>query len=141
MEKKKTKTTKKMDLLTAIEQIVEKARDSKLSPEFYRKASRYIKYVSDKLDLTKEQSVMLALFIEFSCYDEDAKLKDMGKYLNCSTAKILRYTKEIDDLEKREIIRCCREGRHITYRVPFNYGTLFFFIRQQKRNAHHCGFP
>ena len=37
---------KQMDLLTAIEQIVEKAKDSKLSPEFYRKASRYIKYVS-----------------------------------------------------------------------------------------------
>ena len=37
-----------MDLLIAIEQIVEKAKDSKLSPEFYRKASKYIKYVSEK---------------------------------------------------------------------------------------------
>ena len=111
------KQKKQMDLLTAIEQIVEKAKDSKLSPEFYRKASRYIKYVSDKLDLTKEQSVMLALFIEFSCY-EDNEVKDISRFLNCSTAKILRYTKEIEDLEKREILRCCREGRHITYRVP-----------------------
>ena len=42
-----SKQKKQMDLLTAIEQIVEKAKDSKLSPEFYRKASRYIKYVSD----------------------------------------------------------------------------------------------
>ena len=33
-----TKQKKQMDLLTAIEQIVEKAKDSKLSPEFYRKA-------------------------------------------------------------------------------------------------------
>ncbi|ADE81496.1 hypothetical protein PRMUPPPA20_17300 [Xylanibacter ruminicola] len=48
-----TRQKKKMDLLTAIEQIVEKAKDSMLSPEFYRKASRYIKYVSDKLDLTR----------------------------------------------------------------------------------------
>ena len=111
------KQKKQMDLLTAIEQIVEKAKDSKLSPEFYRKASRYIKYVSEKLDLTKEQSVMLALFIEFSCY-EDNEVKDISRFLNCSTAKILRYMKEIEDLEKREILRCCREGRHITYRVP-----------------------
>lgn len=115
MEEKKTRTTMKMDLLSAIEQIVEKAKDSKLSPEFYRKASRYIKYVSDKLDLTKEQSVMLALFIEFSCY-EDNEVKDISRFLDCSTAKILRYTKEIEDLEKREILRCCREGKHITYR-------------------------
>lgn len=47
--------TEKMDLLTAIEQIVEKAKDSQLSEEFYRKANKYIKYVSDKQDLTKEQ--------------------------------------------------------------------------------------
>ena len=39
------KETKKMDLLTAIEQIVEKAKDSQLSKEFYRKANKYIKYV------------------------------------------------------------------------------------------------
>ncbi len=32
------KQKEKMDLLTAIEQIVEKAKDSKLSPEFYLKA-------------------------------------------------------------------------------------------------------
>ena len=61
-----TKQTKKMDLLMAIEQIVEKAKDSQLSKEFYRKADKYIKYVSDKLDLTKEQSVMMALFINRS---------------------------------------------------------------------------
>ena len=113
-----TKQKKQMDLLTAIEQIVEKAKDSKLSPEFYRKASRYIKYVSDKLDLTKEQSVLLALFIDYSYDDDDTCLKDISKYLNCSTAKILRYSKAIDDLEKREILRCCRDGRHVTFRVP-----------------------
>lgn len=112
-----TKQKKQMDLLTAIEQIVEKAKDSKLSPEFYRKASRYIKYVSDKLDLTKEQSVMLALFVDNS-YDDYTNLKDISKYSNCSTAKIIRYSKEIDELEKREILRCSREGRHISYRVP-----------------------
>ena len=112
------KQKKQLDLLTAIEQIVEKAKDSKLSPEFYRKASRYIKYVSEKLDLTKEQSVMLALFIEFSCY-EDNEVKDISRFLNCSTAKILRYTKEIEDLEKREILRCCREGKHITWKAYY----------------------
>ncbi len=112
------KQKKQMDLLTAIEQIVEKAKDSKLSPDFYRKASRYIKYVSDKLDLTKEQCVMLALFIDNSYDEDDICLKNISKYLSCSTAKILRYTKDIDDLEKREFLRCCKEGRHISYRVP-----------------------
>ncbi len=116
-----TKQKKQLDLLTAIDQIVEKAEDSKLSPEFYRKASRYIKYVSDKLDLTKEQSVMLALFINSSFSDEDGiLLKSISKYLNCSIARILRHITDINVLEKREFLRCCREGRSISYRIPID---------------------
>lgn len=61
-------TRRQMDLLTAVEQIVEKAQGSGLSSEFYRKAARPIKYVAEKMDLTREQSVMMALFIENSHY-------------------------------------------------------------------------
>ena len=43
-------TRKKMDLLTAVEQIVEQAKESQLSKEFYRKADKYIKYVSEKME-------------------------------------------------------------------------------------------
>ena len=122
-KEKKTRTTKKMDLLTAIEQIVEKAKDSKLSPEFYRKTSRYIKYVSDKLDLTKEQSVMLALFINRSA-DSSIRISKFSEDVKCSTIHILRYMNDIDVLEKRELIRCCRDlngdRRSISYRVPFD---------------------
>ena len=117
------KQKKQMDLLTAIEQIVEKAKDSKLSPEFYRKASRYIKYVSDKLDLTKEQSVMLALFMDKSD-DSSIRISDLSEDVKCSTIHILRYMNDIDILEKREFVRCCRDARgcrkSISYRVPFD---------------------
>ena len=42
--------TKKMDLLTAMEQIVEKAKGSKLGAEFYREANIYIGYVAERLE-------------------------------------------------------------------------------------------
>lgn len=117
------KETKKMDLLTAIEQIVEKAKDSQLSKEFYRKANKYIKYVSDKLDLTKEQSVMLALFVNRSD-DSSIRISEISCDVKCSTVRILRYMNDIDELEKREFIRCCRDyngyRKSISYRVPFN---------------------
>lgn len=117
------KETKKMDLLTAIEQIVEKAKDSQLSKEFYRKANKYIKYVSDKLDLTKEQSVMLALFINRSD-DSRILISEISRDVRCSTVRILRYINDIDELEKREYIRCCRDyngyRKSISYRVPFD---------------------
>ena len=100
-----TKQKIQMDLLTAIEQIVEKAKNSKLSPEFYRKASLYIKYVSDKLDLTKEQSVMLALFINRSD-DDSIRISDLGEFVKCQTVHMLQYLKDIDVLVKRELLRC-----------------------------------
>ena len=39
-------TKKKMDLLSAVEQIVDKAKGSGLSSEFYRKADKYITQLS-----------------------------------------------------------------------------------------------
>ena len=117
-----TKQKKQMDLLTAIEQIFEKAKDSQLSKEFFRKADKYIKYVSDKLDLTKEQSVMLALFVNHSD-DSRILISELSRDVKCSTIRILRYMNDIDELEKREFIRCCRDyngyRKSISYRVPF----------------------
>ena len=117
-------TSMKMDLLTAVEQVVEKARGTGLSSEFYRKAGRYIKYLSEKMELTKEQNVMLALFIDNSD-DSRITISDFGKYLDCRTTRIIRYMADIDVLEKRELIRCSHDNRHITYRVPIEVINAF----------------
>ena len=109
--------TKKMDLLTAVEQIVEKAKDTGLSAEFFRKADRYIKYVSEKMELTKEQSVMMALFIDNSD-NECISISQFGKFLGCRTTRIIKYMADIDVLERKELVICCRNGRRISYRVP-----------------------
>lgn len=111
-------TRKSLDLLTAVEQIVDKAKGSGLSSEFYRKADKYIKYVSERLDLTKEQSVMMALFIDNSD-DERIQISDFGKFLECRTTRLIRYMTDIDVLEKRELVRCKRSRhRSMCYRVP-----------------------
>ena len=104
-----------MDLLTAVEQIVDKAKGSGLSNEFYRKADRYIKYLSEVMDLTKEQSVMLALFIDNS-HDTRISLSDIGKFIGCRITRIIRYMAEIDVLEKREFVRCNRGDKRMRYR-------------------------
>lgn len=108
---------KNLDLLSAVEHIVDKAKDSQLSSEFYRKADRYIRYMSTKLDLTKEQCVMMALFIDNSD-DSSITLGDFGQYVGCRTTRLIRYMNDIDVLEKREMVRCCRDRRGISYRVP-----------------------
>ena len=118
-----------MDLLAAVEQIVEKAKDSKLSSEFYRKADRYIKYVSEKMELTKEQSVMMALFIDNSD-DDSISISEFGRFLGCRTTRIIRYMADIDILEKKELVRCSRHDHRITYRVPME--VIEAFKRNEK---------
>ena len=129
-------TTKKMDLLTAVEQIVDKAKGSGLSSEFYRRADKYIKYVSEKLDLTKEQSVMMALFIDNSD-DDRIQISDFGKFLECRTTRIIRYMADIDILEKREYVKCSRQKHSgITYRVPME--VVNAFKRNEKYEPKDC---
>ena len=129
-------TSKKMNLLTAVEQIVEKAKESQLSKEFYRKADRYIKYVSEKMELTKEQSVIMALFINRSD-DNSIRISEISEDVKCTTTHILRYMNDIDVLEKRELIRCCRERRgRISYRVP--YDVIEAFKRDEKYVPRKC---
>ena len=110
-------TRRKMDLLTAVEQIMDKATGTGLSSEFYRKADKYIKYLSERLELTKEQSVMMALFIDNSLRVY-ITIEDICSVLCCKMAMFIRYMAEIDVLEKRELVRCCREHGCFKYRVP-----------------------
>ena len=93
-------TNRNLDLLSAVEQIVEKAKDSGLSGEFYRKADRYIKYVAEKLEFTKEQSVMMALFIDYSDIT-NIIIGNFSEFLGCRTTRIIRYMSDIDVLERR----------------------------------------
>ena len=57
--------TKKMDLLTAMEQIVEKAKGSKLGAEFYREANIYIGYVAERLCANHAEPFVVIVFV---CY-------------------------------------------------------------------------
>lgn len=105
------------DLLQAVEKIVELAKDSQLSKDFFRKAGKYIKYLSGALDLTKEQSLMMSLFIDNS-EDSSISISDFGTFLGCRTTRIIRFMNDIDVLEKRGLIICCRDRRGRSYRVP-----------------------
>jgi len=107
---------KKMDILTALDAIVDAAKDAKLSEEFYKKSAKYIKFVCGKLNITKEQCVFLSIFIEKS-NDSKIYLSELADYLGCRTTHILRYSKEIDGLVERDYIRRARSGGKMTYHV------------------------
>ena len=115
MAKGKQKPTEKLDLLTAVENVVELAHDSGLAPEFFRKADTYICYLAARLDLTKEQSLMMALFLDNSG-DRAIELRDLAKFVGCSTTRILKYVKDINVLVQKDMVRSRGCG---AYRVPW----------------------
>ena len=106
-----------MDLLSAVEQIVELAKGSKLSQEFYRVADSHISYLANRLNLTKNQSVLLALFVDNSD-DSSIELSDLSRYLGCSTTRMLRLSTEIDGLVERDYIRKGKTRGEVRYHVP-----------------------
>ena len=115
MAKGKQKPTEQLDLLTAVEKVVELARDSGLKPEFFRKADTYISYLAARLDLTKEQSLMMALFVDNSS-DHEIELRDFARFIGCSTTRILKYVKDINGLVLKDMVRSRGCG---SYRVPW----------------------
>ena len=123
------KKTRGMDLLSAVEKIVELSQGSQLDADFFKNAAKPLKYISKKMELTKEQSVLLALFIDNS-NDRSITLNDFAKHLSCSTTKIIRFMDDIDVLEQRGMIYCSRCGREITYRVPME--TINAFRQDEK---------
>ena len=120
----KTQGKRKLDLLSAVENIVELAKDSQLSPEFYHKAGRFIKHLSSKLSLTKEQSVMMALFLDQS---DDSKIgaSVIARYTGCRTTRIIRYMNDIDELVRRGLIVRSRSSSSGSYRVPIDVVEAF----------------
>lgn len=130
-------TKQEMTLLKAVEQIVELSRDSRLEPEFFSAAAEPINYLAGRLELTPEQCVLMALFINNSD-DGCTSVRDLAKHLGCSTTRILSLLKEIDGLVNRDMVRCNRErrmmrfdgsGGGITYRVPWPVVDAFIHDR------------
>ena len=116
-----------LDLLTAVEHIVDWACGSGLNADFYRVADADISYLANRLNLTKKQSVLLALFIDYS-NDVYISVNDLGRYVDCRTTRIIKYMADIDVLEKREFVRrCCLSNneRRISYRVPYEVVEAF----------------
>ena len=90
---------KPKSLLEAFEYIVELAKGSAFNDEFMRKADGYIKAASRKVKWPAMQTVLLAMFIDRS-EDNSIMLSEIAGYVGCRTTRILRLSKEVDELER-----------------------------------------
>ena len=121
---------KKLTMLEAISSIVDLAEDSELSDEFFQAADMFIRHLSDKMNITPIQAVLLALATEAGTTGDRTTLGDMARYVSCRNVKILQYQEELDDLVKRGFMRQGTRGmnKEVCYLIPEA------FIEAMKKN-------
>ena len=113
-----SKVNTELTIIKAIERIVEAAIDSHLSDEFYNETDVYLQYLSERMNLTKNQALLFALFIEkSSCYS--ISVSDFAKMVDCMVVSMISIMSETNVLEKRGLIRRRRvPDGDVSYCVP-----------------------
>lgn len=104
-------------ILEALEKITENAENSKLTEKFFKDNHTFISYASRRLNLTPEQVVFLALFIDKSDV-KNISISDIAKYAGCRPMHLLGMTEEIESLERKRYIRIINCYGTTSYRVP-----------------------
>ena len=112
-----------MDLLQAFEIIVDKAKNSSLGEKFYEEADSYLGFVSDKLDISKRASAIMALFAD-RCDDSHIQFSDFTDFLGCRILSLLRYANEIQELVDKEYI-CRNRDEGFYYTIPMEVMEAF----------------
>ena len=112
-----------MDLLQAFEIIVDKAKNSSLGEKFYEEADSYLGFVSDKLDISKRASTIMALFAD-RCDDSHIQFSDFTDFLGCRILSLLRYANEIQELVDKEYI-CRNRDEGFYYTIPMEVMEAF----------------
>lgn len=111
------KEMKDMSLLDVMERVVALARGSELSDEFYNKAEEDICFIADKLQLSKQQSVILSIFVDNSD-SRNIFTSDIADFLEFTTIQFIKCMNDVDELVRREYIIKREDERQIAFRVP-----------------------
>lgn len=107
--------TKELTLLDAIEQIVMVACESDLRPELFDRAARPIGYLCERMSLTKEQAVLLSVFVNHS--NRMLDISDLAGFFGCSQIAIIRYMKHVEELYKMRYLKNCQIDGEDQYKI------------------------
>jgi hypothetical protein len=105
-----------MDILDKLEKIVEISRKYGIS-KCLPKGKAHLDYVTKKLDINPIQAVLFSHLMESSA-DNRILISEIADSIKCSKIRIIKYINECEELEKKKLIRCCRDEGSISFRVP-----------------------
>ena len=98
----KKEPERQWDIITALCEVLELSNYSKLADHFWKESKSAIDYLTEKLDMTPMQIVILAILMEKG---EAMSWRQIGEYLDCPRIKVMTYTEEVDGLlDKRWVV-------------------------------------
>ncbi len=98
LEEKPFKEPDTWTIITALNRVLELARDSELSDEFWENCKNPLSFLNNELELTNVQIVVLAMLVDA---DDTLNWKEMGEYLGLSRLSMMVYADEIEKLEDK----------------------------------------
>ena len=94
---------KQQTLIDAIETVIEKSEDSKLSKEFFKEAKREIKFLADSYGISEAQAVLFCVAMGKGPRRID--FDDLARHLNINSIRMLQYADDVNALIRRRLIR------------------------------------
>ena len=94
---------KEMTLLQAIEHVVQLSKDSKMSPEFMKKAKVEIQLLAKSHGITERQAVLFCICMEKGPNRVD--YSDIASHLDMNKISVLGYASDIDALVRRRLLK------------------------------------
>ncbi|MDR1783350.1 MAG: ATP-binding protein [Dysgonamonadaceae bacterium] len=107
---------KKMDLLSHFEQIIKLSAGSGFNDEFFHKARQHINAVKKILKINDIQAALFAHFLN-RC-DSTISLNGIANSIGSEQIRVLQYMNEIEELEKRRMVRRHQHDFYPSYSVP-----------------------
>ena len=90
-------------IITALDRVLNQARCSALSEEFWQSIKNPLAFLNKELGLSDIQIVVLSILIELG---QAVSWKGLGNFLGCSRLSIMVYSEEIEELvKKRWLVR------------------------------------
>ena len=128
-------------IITALNRVLDQARGSELTDEFWESVKNPLAYLRGELGMTDIQIVVLAILIEAG---EPLSWKKMGNFLNVSRLQMMTYSEEksvdfnIKDLAILSLKTSSRNGKSVAedfagIAVPKDFDILrieYFFLHR-----------
>ena len=116
MESQNDIPLKDMDIFDHIEKIVEISIKNGIE-KCLTKGKCHLDYVTGKLRINRIQAILFSHFMERSDKNQ-IRISEIAESIKCSKVRIIKYINECEELERKKLIRCCRDGDGIRYRIP-----------------------